>query len=158
MWYVATITETEKKSAVGYPGGAKANPMMPRRDLRRSSGLAIAGSYSTSACSCVRLTATLSTPGTRPSAFSIVPGHNEQCSPPMRARILFRPGLGAGSSIQGWKCGVCSSRDGHDGLLSFCLKDEIIQSSRLEACRNAKPDRPKPKPDQQHPRPERQTF
>lgn len=39
---------------------------------------ATAGSYSTRACSCVRLTATLSMPGIRPRAFSIVPVQSEQ--------------------------------------------------------------------------------
>src|SRR5260370_14696323 len=60
-----------------------------------------------SACSWVRLTATLSTPGRLPSAFSIVPVHNEQCSPPMWARIRRRPGSLDGSSLQ--KCGAAST-------------------------------------------------
>src|SRR5579884_2315084 len=63
------------------------------------SGRTSAGSYSTSACSWVRLTATRSTPGRRPSAFSIVPVHSEQWSPPIRARICFRPGRLEGSSL-----------------------------------------------------------
>src|SRR6266849_6456208 len=73
----------------------------------RSSACATLGSYSISACSCVKLTATLSTPGRLPSAFSIVPVHNEQCSPPIRARIRRRPGTFEGSSLQ--KCGVDST-------------------------------------------------
>src|SRR6266849_4877468 len=66
----------------------------------RSSACATLGSYSISACSCVKLTATLSTPGRRPSACSIVPVHNEQCSPPIRARMRRRPGRLEGSSLQ----------------------------------------------------------
>src|SRR6266540_1988315 len=66
----------------------------------RSSARATLGSYSISACSCVKLTATLSTPGRLLSAFSIVPVHNEQCSPPIRARIRRRPGSLEGSSLQ----------------------------------------------------------
>src|SRR5579875_1704 len=66
----------------------------------RSSARATLGSYSISACSWVKLTATLSTPGRLPSAFSIVPVHNEQCSPPIRARIRRRPGSLEGSSLQ----------------------------------------------------------
>src|SRR5262249_1899219 len=52
-------------------------------------------------CSCVRLTATLSTPGSRPRAFSMVPVQSEQCSPPIRARIFRRFGLVDGSSLHG---------------------------------------------------------
>src|SRR5262249_17052354 len=70
---------------------------------RNCSGRATAGSYSTSACSCVRLTATLSTPGNRPSAFSIVPVQREQWSPPIRARIFRRLALADGSSLHGLK-------------------------------------------------------
>ncbi len=58
------------------------------------------GSYSTSACSWVRLTATLSTPGLRLSAFSMVLVQSEQWSPPMRARMRARSGRFAGSSVQ----------------------------------------------------------
>src|SRR6266542_1919571 len=72
---------------------------MSRRVCRNCSGRATAGSYSTSACSCVRLTATLSTPGNRPSAFSIVPVHREQWRPPIRARTFRRLGLADGSSL-----------------------------------------------------------
>src|SRR5712691_3496712 len=74
---------------------------MSRRVCSNCSGWATAGSYSTSACSCVRLTATLSTPGSRPSAFSIVPVHREQWRPPIRARIFRRSGLAEGSSLHG---------------------------------------------------------
>src|SRR5258708_22104399 len=73
---------------------------MSRRVCSNCSGRATAGSYSISACSWVKLTATLSTPGRLPSAFSIVPVHNEQCSPPMCARIRRRPGSFEGSSLQ----------------------------------------------------------
>src|SRR5713101_4473819 len=66
----------------------------------RSSARVTLGSYSMSACSWVRLTATFATPGSRLSAFSIVPVHNEQCNPPMRARIRRRPGSLDGSSLQ----------------------------------------------------------
>src|SRR5215467_4227712 len=76
---------------------------MSRRVCRNCSGRATAGSYSTSACSCVRLTATLSTPGNRPSAFSIVPVQSEQWRPPMRARIFRRFALADGSSLHGVK-------------------------------------------------------
>src|SRR5260221_14313774 len=76
---------------------------MSRSDCRNCSGRATTGSYSTSACSCVRLTATLSTPGSRPSAFSMVPVQSEQWRPPIRARILRRSGRVEGSSLQGWK-------------------------------------------------------
>src|SRR5215472_15380110 len=72
---------------------------MSRRVCRYCSGRATAGSYSTNACSCVRLTATLSTPGNRPSAFSIVPVQREQWRPPMRARIFRRFALADGSSL-----------------------------------------------------------
>src|SRR5439155_1855141 len=67
---------------------------------RRASARVTLGSNSISACSCVKLTATLSTPGRLPSAFSIVPVHNEQCSPPIRARIRRRPASLEGSSLQ----------------------------------------------------------
>ena len=73
----------------------------------KSSARATFGSYSINACSWVRLTATLSTPGRLPSAFSIVPVHSEQCSPPMRARMRRRPGKLDGSSLQ--KRGVDST-------------------------------------------------
>src|SRR5713101_1876916 len=73
---------------------------MSRRICSKRSGRATAGSYSTSACSCVRLTATLSTPGMRPRAFSMVPVHSEQCRPPILARIVFRSGRLVGSSVQ----------------------------------------------------------
>src|SRR5262249_33902864 len=76
---------------------------MSRRVCRNCSGRATAGSYSTSACSSVRLPATLSTPRNRPSAFSIVPVQREQWSPPMRARIFRRLVLAEGSSFQGLK-------------------------------------------------------
>src|SRR6516164_11506935 len=76
---------------------------MSRSVCRNCSGRATAGSYSTSACSWVRLTATLSTPGIRPRAFSIVPVQREQCNPPMRARIFLRFGLTEGSSVHGVK-------------------------------------------------------
>src|SRR3546814_2855093 len=65
---------------------------MSRRTWRRTSGFTTCGSNSTSACSWVRLTATVSTPFWRPSAFSMVPVQREQCSPPMRARMRARPG------------------------------------------------------------------
>ena len=68
----------------------------------KSSARATLGSNSISACSWVKLTATLSTPGRLPSAFSIVPVHNEQCSPPIWARIRRRPGILEGSSLQEW--------------------------------------------------------
>ena len=58
------------------------------------------GSYSTRACSWVRLTATLETPGLRPRAFSSVPVHSEQCRPPMRARNRARPSAPTVSSSQ----------------------------------------------------------
>src|SRR5216683_3146365 len=73
---------------------------MSRNVCSKRSGRATAGSYSTSACSCVRLTATLSTPGMRPRAFSMVPVHSEQCRPPILARIFFRSGRLVGSSVQ----------------------------------------------------------
>src|SRR6516164_9851592 len=79
---------------------------MSRRVCRNCSGRATAGSYSTSACSCVRLTATLSTPGNRPSAFSMVPVPREQRRPPMRARIFRRFALVDGSSLHGLKLEV----------------------------------------------------
>src|SRR5260221_3729860 len=75
---------------------------MSRRVCSKSSGRATAGSYSTSACSCVRLTATWSTPGIRLSSFSRVPVQSEQWRPPIRARIFLRPGRVEGSSLQGW--------------------------------------------------------
>src|SRR5258708_11242696 len=56
------------------------------------------GSYSTSACSWVRLTATFSTPSSRQRAFSRVPVQSEQCSPPILARK--RVCLGSNSSAQ----------------------------------------------------------
>src|SRR5216684_3507766 len=74
---------------------------MSRSVCSNCSGRATAGSYSTSACSCVRLTATLSTPGNRPSAFSMVPVQSEQWRPPIRARTFRRSGLADGSSLQG---------------------------------------------------------
>src|SRR3989442_6446307 len=58
---------------------------------RMSWGVTAAGSNSTSARSCARLTATLWTPGRRPSAFSIVPVQSEQCSPLILARNRERP-------------------------------------------------------------------
>src|SRR6266545_3100981 len=73
---------------------------MSRRVCNKTSGRATCGSYSTRACSWVRLTATLSTPGIRPSAFSMVPVQSEQCRPPIRARIFRRSGLAEGSSLQ----------------------------------------------------------
>src|SRR5712691_12701531 len=63
-------------------------------------GVTNAGSNSTSACSCVRLTATLWTPGSRPTAFSIVPVHSEQCSPLILARNRERPPAARPSSTQ----------------------------------------------------------
>src|SRR5712692_6716880 len=76
---------------------------MSRRVCSNWSGRAMAGSYSTNACSCVRLTATLSTPDIRPSAFSMVPVQSEQWRPPIRARIFMRSGLADGSSLHGRK-------------------------------------------------------
>src|SRR3989442_15325655 len=67
---------------------------------RMSWGVTTAGSNSTSACSCVRLTATLWTPGNRPSAFSIVPVQSEQCSPLILARNRDRPPGARPSSTQ----------------------------------------------------------
>src|SRR5713101_7218769 len=74
---------------------------MSRRVCSNWSGRAMAGSYSSNACSCVRLTATLSTPGNRPSAFSMVPVQREQWRPPIRARTFRRSGLPDGSSLHG---------------------------------------------------------
>src|SRR2546422_9617136 len=67
---------------------------------RRSGGVMTAGSNPTSACSCVRLTATLWTPGSRPTAFSIVPVQSEQCSPLILARNRERPPGARPSSTQ----------------------------------------------------------
>src|SRR6266849_3872287 len=71
---------------------------MSRSVSKNSSGRITVGLYSTSACSCVRLTATFSTPGSRPRAFSSVPVQSEQCSPPILARK--RACLGSNSSAQ----------------------------------------------------------
>src|SRR6266852_5140755 len=71
---------------------------MSRSVSKRSSERITVGSYSTRACSCVRLTATFSTPGSRPRAFSRVPVQSEQCNPPILARK--RACLGSSSSAQ----------------------------------------------------------
>src|SRR3546814_9137947 len=102
----------------------------------------VCGSYSMSACSWVRLTATLSTPFCRPGAFSIVPVHSEQCSPPRRARIRDRPGRAEGSSLQS------------SGALSAVVV--AVMTKILSVCRRsrgngreqAEPDRPGAQRDQ----------
>src|SRR5579884_4143638 len=113
---------------------------MSLRVLRTWSGRATCGSYSTSACSWVRLTATLSTPGRRPKAFSIVPVHSEQCSPPMRARIFLRPGRLDGSSLHsrsarsGAAAGDAEARPldrGNEAV--FARGRRVIKDARLAA-------------------------
>src|SRR6266568_4698420 len=104
---------------------------MSRKACSNCSGRATAGSYSTSACSCVRLTATLSTPGIRPSAFSIVPVQSEQWRPPIRARIFRRSGLADGSSLQGSN-GEIVAVEAVIGNSGSCCQDERDASRSLQ--------------------------
>ena len=99
---------------------------MSRRVPSSASGRTTAGSYSISACSCVRLTLTLSTPAWRPRAFSMVPVQSEQCSPPMRARMRARSDRLAGSSLHRGAPAASDVADDMDAPSAGVRRDDVV--------------------------------